>query len=96
VGFTSGACRLLDPASLADSVAFKNGKDPITMGSFSPRGDFFAYADSANYMYEPALMKSPKHMEDPTTCKTQLRALGPISTHQQCADRQRMLVCVRW
>lgn len=32
-------------------MTFKNGRDPVTMGCFSPRGDFFAFADAANYVY---------------------------------------------
>ena len=46
VGFTSGAVKLLDPASLDDVATFKSGRDPVTLASFSPRGDFFATADA--------------------------------------------------
>jgi len=45
-GFTSGTVKLLDPTSLDDVATFKNGRDPITLVSFAPRGDFFATADA--------------------------------------------------
>jgi WD40 repeat protein len=49
VGFTSGTVKLLDPTSLEDVANFKNGRDPITLVTFAPRGDFFATADAGEF-----------------------------------------------
>jgi cilia- and flagella-associated protein 251 len=51
VGFTSGVVKLLEPSTLQDSVTFKNGRDPVILASFSPRGDLFATADASHHVY---------------------------------------------